>query len=282
VPVLHVPEGLDYEALRSCVREGLPAHVPAIGGRSIRLDLGARELGLFDLRRLLHLLRQEFSLDVTGLYVRPSAIHRFAERELKLKLFPVDPSLPITSQDLPTDAAGAPSDDEEPEEAVVPAEPAPAPPAPIVTLPNDLGADVVPALAAAAAAAGNAPITTPSPAPGRPEEGRRTHTVHRTLRSGTSIRFDGDVYVFGDVNPGAQVIATGNIVVLGALKGVGHAGAAGDEESFILAFDLRPTQLRIGRKIASMPARPASSAGPALPEKASVVGDQIILEVYRR
>ena len=102
--------------------------------------------------------------------------------------------------------------------------------------------------------------------------------MHRTLRSGASIRFDGDVYVFGDVNPGAQVVATGNIVVLGALKGVAHAGAAGDEDAFILAFDLRPTQLRIGRRIASMPSAPAATTA----QRASVVGEQIVIEPYRR
>jgi septum site-determining protein MinC len=111
------------------------------------------------------------------------------------------------------------------------------------------------------------------------ENERRTTTLHRTLRSGAVVRFDGDLYVFGDVNPGAQVIATGNIIVLGALKGVAHAGAAGDESTFIMAFDLRPTQIRIGRKIAVPPPRRSSTPPP--PELATVCDGQIVIEAYR-
>ncbi|MEQ1507763.1 MAG: septum site-determining protein MinC, partial [Myxococcota bacterium] len=114
--------------------------------------------------------------------------------------------------------------------------------------------------------------------------GRRSHTLHKTLRSGAVIRYDGDLYVFGDVNPGAQVVATGNIIVLGALKGVAHAGAGGDEAAFILAFDLRPTQLRIGRRIAVPPGRKPGAAPPAAfgaAELATVRDGQIAVEPYK-
>jgi septum site-determining protein MinC len=121
------------------------------------------------------------------------------------------------------------------------------------------------------------PQDTHPPNPAETE--RRSCTLHRTLRSGAVVRFDGDLYVFGDVNPGAQVVATGNIMVLGALKGLAHAGAAGDEGSFILAFDLRPTQLRIGRKIAVPPPRRATTPPPS--ELATVQDGQIVIETYR-
>lgn len=282
VPVLKVPEVLEFEALRTWIRERLPEHAALLGGRSARLDLGSREIKLFDLRRLLHLLRQEFSLEITGLYVRPGAVHRFAERELKLKLFTeAEPALPPEEQvtEELVDGVDAGVIDEavavEPAAeapAVVEAEAAPAPsPLDKVTLPHDLSpADV----------AAEAPAATPVPAQSRSEDGgRRTQSVHRTLRSGAVIRFDGDLYVFGDVNPGAHVVATGNIVVLGALKGMAHAGAAGDEDSFILAFDNRPTQLRIGRKIAIPPARKADTE--FRPEIATVVDGQIAIEPYK-
>ena len=54
--------------------------------------------------------------------------------------------------------------------------------------------------------------------------------LRQTVRSGQSIRHDGTIVICGDVNPGAEVIATGDIIVFGTLRGVAHAGAAGDED----------------------------------------------------
>jgi septum site-determining protein MinC len=59
--------------------------------------------------------------------------------------------------------------------------------------------------------------------------------------------------ICGDVNPGAEVIATGDIIVFGTLRGVAHAGAAGDEDCQIIAINLRPTQIRIAGYIARSP-----------------------------
>lgn len=77
--------------------------------------------------------------------------------------------------------------------------------------------------------------------------------LRQTVRSGQSIRHDGTIVLCGDVNPGAEVIATGDIVVFGTLRGVAHAGAAGDEECQIIAINLRPTQIRIAGYIARSP-----------------------------
>ena len=256
VPVLSIPEGLEFEPLRAWVRDQLPAHADAIGGRSIRLDLGGRDLKLFDVRRLIHLLREEFTIEVTGLYVQPDALHRYAERELKLKLFlqptpPADEPAPAADATTEIVAVEVPEGGPADAERVVP-----------VSLPNDLDVTDLPA---------------PAPAPpGRDEPQTRTMAVHRTLRSGTSVRFDGDVVLYGDVNPGAHLVATGNIVVLGALKGMAHAGAGGDEDAFILALSLRPTQLRIGRKIAVLPDRDPGS----VPERARVEDGQIVIEPF--
>ena len=76
-----------------------------------------------------------------------------------------------------------------------------------------------------------------------------TLLVQRSLRSGQSIHHTGSVVIMGDVNPGAEVIAGGNIVVMGSFRGVAHAGAQGDESATITAFRLRPTQLRIAGHI---------------------------------
>ncbi|MDR3239417.1 MAG: septum site-determining protein MinC [Clostridiales bacterium] len=65
------------------------------------------------------------------------------------------------------------------------------------------------------------------------------------LRNGQSIRYDGSVVVLGDANPGSEIIAKGSVIVLGALKGLVHAGCTGDASSYICALRMTPTQLRI-------------------------------------
>jgi len=106
--------------------------------------------------------------------------------------------------------------------------------------------------------------------------------VDRTLRSGTAIRHQGDVLVYGDINAGAEVQAGGNIVVLGALRGMVHAGFGSDDDATIVALDLNPTQLRIGSQIAFLADRAGSPRGPynSMPEVAFVRGGRIVLEVY--
>ena len=77
--------------------------------------------------------------------------------------------------------------------------------------------------------------------------------VRRTLRSGQSLRHPGHVVVIGYFNPGAEVVAGGDIVVWGRVRGLVHAGALGDEGAMICALDLAPTQLRIAGIIARSP-----------------------------
>jgi len=69
--------------------------------------------------------------------------------------------------------------------------------------------------------------------------------LNRTLRSGTRIEFAGHVIVLGDMNPGAEIIAEGNVIIWGRLRGMVHAGSKGNKEAVICALDLSPTQLRI-------------------------------------
>lgn len=77
--------------------------------------------------------------------------------------------------------------------------------------------------------------------------------VRRTLRSGQQLRHPGHIVLIGDVNPGAEIVAGGNIVVWGRARGLVHAGALGDEETVICALDLTPMQLRIAGHIARSP-----------------------------
>jgi septum site-determining protein MinC len=101
--------------------------------------------------------------------------------------------------------------------------------------------------------------------------------VRRTLRSGQSLRHPGSIAVVGDVNPGAEIIAGGDIVVWGRLRGTVHAGALGDEEAVVCALDLAPTQLRIGSRISRSPDERRRKTRP---EMARVRDGQIVAEPW--
>jgi septum site-determining protein MinC len=109
--------------------------------------------------------------------------------------------------------------------------------------------------------AGRAHVVPEQPAPAAPELATVTPAedpdaammVRRTLRSGVRLHHPGSIVVIGDVHPGAEVIAGGDVVVWGKLHGTVHAGAFGDEEAVVCALDLAPTQLRIGRYITRSP-----------------------------
>jgi septum site-determining protein MinC len=79
------------------------------------------------------------------------------------------------------------------------------------------------------------------------------HFYRGTLRSGQSIEFASSIVVIGDVNPGAKVVAKGNIIVIGSLKGSAYAGVNGSPNAFIIALDMDPMQLRIGELYARSP-----------------------------
>lgn len=76
--------------------------------------------------------------------------------------------------------------------------------------------------------------------------------LDKTLRSGTRIEFPGHVVVFGDVNPGAEIVAEGNVIVWGRVRGMIHAGAKGDTSASICGLDLSPTQLRIADEVSAV------------------------------
>lgn len=86
-----------------------------------------------------------------------------------------------------------------------------------------------------------------------PESVQGSMFLPKTIRSGQRIECQGDVVVVGDVNPGAEIIATGNIAVFGKLRGLAHAGATGRQDVIIVANYLVPQQIRIGGKIAIIP-----------------------------
>ena len=298
--IVSLDPDVPYERLRDEIRR-LFGHTPdRFRHGTARLDLGDRELTLFDVRRLVHLLKGEFAISVTAVYTSDRALRRFVEKELKLQVFPRDPAVDWTEQELalagdeaPTRAAdtvGVVILDQVGEEDGT---------ALTELLRFDAGeeADTViedgvigdMAYADEAAPPDQAPAAPDEPLPTVPlgaapvffAGGRRALTVARTLRGGQRVAFPGDVIVFGDVNPGATIEAGGHILVFGALRGLAHAGQHGDLSSVIVSFDLRPTQLRIGTLIA-IPADDAARAARGFhPEVAWIRGDRILIEDYR-
>lgn len=68
---------------------------------------------------------------------------------------------------------------------------------------------------------------------------------HGSLRSGQKLEFEGSLVIIGDVNDGAEVIAGENVVVLGHLRGLAHAGAKGNKMAIIAAESIDSLQIRI-------------------------------------
>lgn len=246
--LLTLDDRAGFEALRQALRDLCGAAPESFSGRMARIDLKARAIDLFDLRRLVHVLKDEFGVAVTGLYCTEENLHRYAERELKLRVF--------------TTAAPAPVEPDAASSSPAPAEPPAAVPSPP---PEPL-----------------AFVEAPEVVLDEVGQQEKVLTIPRSLRSGQVIRFGGDVIVFGDVNPGAEVAAGGNILVLGTIKGLTHAGAGGDDAAVIVAFDLRPVQLRIGKRIAVPPddARGGPPRG-AQPCVALVRDGRIVIEPYQ-
>jgi len=418
--VVVLTAALDSKALRTNLRDllgslDLPPQDP-MRPRGVRIDLADRTLDVMELRRLFHVLRLEFDLPVAGLICSDACLRRYAERELKMRVFapqpverrpverqsverqPVEPQ-PVKPQSLPPQPVepqsvtpqpiSAPRDEspaESPAESApveTPAETsaadavaeasleAPDREAPVdvdspdhaestaadhadttagadaeltaeinpeitteinaelntetdVETPETAGAEVTvedptprSADLAAASDADQSQIVESSPIKSRPVEtsadtpagprdivttlldadlddledmptapgtialsrpepkpqreqrdsgdeatGRRVKVIEKTLRSGTRVRFPGDVLVYGDVNAGAHIEAGGNIIVLGSLRGLAHAGASGDEKALVVSFDLRPTQIRIASLIACPEGQSPPERGP--------------------
>jgi len=111
------------------------------------------------------------------------------------------------------------------------------------------------------------------------EEGGTTGIlIRRTLRSGRTVHSQGHVVIYGDVNPGAEIVAAGDIIVWGRLRGNVHAGAYGNENAVVCALDMKPTQLRIAGYIVTSPEEKRQQPRP---EVALIRNHQIIVEAMK-
>lgn len=84
-------------------------------------------------------------------------------------------------------------------------------------------------------------------------ERQEVTSVAAIIRSGQVLEVPGDLLLVGDVNPGATVRAGGNIFIMGALKGIAHAGYFGRDDAVIVASFMTPSQLRISDCISRAP-----------------------------
>jgi septum site-determining protein MinC len=79
------------------------------------------------------------------------------------------------------------------------------------------------------------------------------HVMSGVVRSGQTVEREGHLLLLGDVNPGGTVCCTGDIYIMGALRGTAHAGCRGNTDAVIAAALMRPTQLRIADCISRPP-----------------------------
>jgi septum site-determining protein MinC len=103
-----------------------------------------------------------------------------------------------------------------------------------------------------------------------------TLLIQKTLRSGQSIKHSGSVVVLGDINPGAEIIAGGHVLVAGTVRGVIHAGASGNQKATITAFHINPIQISIGGVLFQGPDENRIDSGPL--ETARIHQGRIIID----
>jgi len=100
--------------------------------------------------------------------------------------------------------------------------------------------------------------------------------LRKTIRSGFKVVSNGHIIIFGDVNPGGEILAGGSVVIWGRCQGVVQAGVDGDQNATVSALDLNPTQLRIAGIIAISPKR----KGKPQPEVAKIIAGQVVAETW--
>jgi len=138
--------------------------------------------------------------------------------------------------------------------------------------------EVVAAVAAQVAAAGGT-ISDVRPPAALMQVRSETVIVARTVRSGGRVESSGSIVVMGDVNPGAELIAEGDVIVTGVLRGVAHAGAGGNERAMIYAERILAPQVRIAGALA-MGDPNADDGARRTPEVAVLQDGQIVVRPW--
>ncbi len=215
---------IDDEAPIGQVAKELAEYLADKGGLfskgNITVDAGRRMVSRDELGRIRQIIETNSGLTVTRFWCSPDALDGLEGRSFSWEAKSAVPSA------VP--------------ELEPPPRPAPVPEPPIATLATDLSVAVA-ELSAAAAERMAEDLTK--------DHGRNRSQallIKATFRSGEVVKHPGDVVVLADVNPGSEIWADGDIVVLGALKGLAHAGAAGDTKATIVATELASPRICIG------------------------------------
>ncbi len=105
--------------------------------------------------------------------------------------------------------------------------------------------------------------------------------IQRTLRSGQSITSEGNIVIIGDVNPGSEIVAKGDITIWGILGGIAHAGSEGNQYAKIRALKMNAIQLRIADTFARRPDNInipyIQKTDTFIPEEACIYKKQIVI-----
>ena len=112
-------------------------------------------------------------------------------------------------------------------------------------------------------------------------ESSETKFFKGSVRSGQRIEYEGSIVVLGDVNAGAEIIAGDNVIVVGVLRGLAHAGAQGNKKAIIAAASIECKQIRIANIIKEMEEEYDEEGNIILSSRktyASVEEEEIILE----
>ena len=98
-----------------------------------------------------------------------------------------------------------------------------------------------------------------------------------SIRSGQKMEFEGSLVILGDVNAGAEVLAEDNVVILGILRGMAHAGAKGNKEAIIAAASIESAQIRIADIVKEIEKQESSEEEREIKTYAYVEGNDIVL-----
>ena len=232
-----IDDAASFDLVTRSLREYLEDNKGLWSGGRITVDVGTRIVSQEQLKELKGIIEQESGLEV----VRFSCLAENVAPSRRAGRGAADSIHPSTRLGPNTHRTETPDLPDWP------------PPAPPETIP----AGFIPTLEAVLEA--ERPAAPPRPArAGKKPTGNSARTasakrrwltallVKATCRSGETIRHDGAVVVLGDVNPGAEVIAEGDVVVFGQLRGFVHAGSTGDTQSTIVALNLDSPRIQIG------------------------------------
>jgi septum site-determining protein MinC len=96
------------------------------------------------------------------------------------------------------------------------------------------------------------------------------------VRSGQTVQAKKHLVIMGDINPGCELIAGGDILIFGSLLGTAAAGQPNNRDAIILALDFRPIQVKIGDIVAAG----LTSTGQGAPEFAHLEEGAIVVDNY--